>query len=408
VKQGRFASVVALAAIGATSRCDTAVRLGNMGPTQTAASAGSSDPSRACEYTVREFAGENQRLSSIDADRVRRWLTDSSSDTSAPCATQLARIAPEFSEGEVIPSEDDVRAMIRTLVRATGSDALTWDVQHDGHQIRAHIIAADLARRGWNAHKLFALGNLAPRDADQRFLRRGGMLSDGSGTSGTSDPREARRWLYHPAAVVLTRVDGRESASFACPDDREQRCSFRVIDPSLRASRATATTDDAIGLFSLRDWLRALRPIESDATRGVSLEFARRAQFLPRVTVATSPSVELVVTEAEQCPVGADALASRRATLRASRHGDPTAGYRTVFAVRSSVGENPGQVEIEGIDEPLFVRDAAMARELEGARSRGALVSVTYADADGVVRGVRVEEGTAPSVCLRAAVTMGD
>ncbi len=396
--------MVALAAIGATSRCDTAVRLGNMGPTQqTAASAG--DSSRECRYTVRELAGENERLSSIDADRVRRWLTDSSSDTSAPCATQLARIAPEFSEGESIPSEDDVRAMVRTLVRGTGSDAITWDVQHDGHQIRAHIIAADLARRGWNAHKLFALGNLAPRDADQRFLRRGGMLSDGSGTS---DAREARRWLYHPAAVVLARVDGRESASFACPDNREQRCSFRVIDPSLRASRATATTDDAIGLFNLRDWLRALRPLESDAARGVSLEFARRAQFLPRATATTSPSVELVVTEAEQCPVGVDALASRRATLRASRHGDPTAGYRAVFAVRNSAGENPAQLELEGIDEPLFVRDAAMARELEGARSRGALVSVTYADADGVVRAVRVEEGTAPSVCLRAAVTMGD
>jgi hypothetical protein len=61
------------------------------------------------------------------------------------------------------------------------------------------------------------------------------------------------------------------------------------------------------------------------------------------------------------------------------------------------------------------VRGRALAVVLNvcacGARSgieRGALVSVTYADADGVVRGVRVEEGTAPSVCLRAAVTMGD
>lgn len=391
--------MVALVCLGGLSHCDTAVRLGNMGPNSSGPSTSGAERAPSCEFTVREFAGENPRLSSINADRVRRWLADSASDPSAPCAPLLARVSPEFGEGEGIPSEDEVRAFVRDLVRSSGAESLSWDVRHDGDQIRAHIITASLARRGWNAHKLFAVGNLAPRDVDQRFFRRGGMLSD---TDATSDPRAARRLIYHPAAVVLMRIDGREAASFACPDNSELRCTLRVIDPSVRASRSSATTDDAMGLLTLRDWLRALRPLESDATRGVALEFARRAQFLPRVLRGVGEPVELVVTEAEQCPVGQDALVSRRTALRASRHGDPTAGYRAVFAIRES------SVEIEGVDEPLTVRDATIARDLEAARARGSLVSVTYSDADGVVQRVRVEEGTAPSVCLRAAVTLGD
>lgn len=391
--------MVALVLLGGQSRCDTAVRLGNMGPNSTGPAASGAERSNECTFTVREATGENPRLSSINADRVRRWLADSASDPTAPCAPLLARVSPEFAEGEGIPSEDEVRAFVRELVRSSGSESLNWDIRHDGDQIRAHIITAALARRGWNAHKLFAIGNLAPRDVDQRFVRRGGMLSDGSATS---DPRDARRWIYHPAAVVLMRIDGREAASFACPDNSELRCTLRVIDPSVRASRSSATTDDAMGLLPLRDWLRAIRPLESDSARGVALEFARRAQFLPRALRGVGDPVELVVTDGEQCPVAADALVARRTTLRASRHGDPTAGYRAVFSVRES------SVEIEGIDEPLTVRDAAMLRDLEAARARGALVSVTYTDADGVVQRVRVEEGTAPSVCLRAAVTMGD
>jgi hypothetical protein len=370
-----------------------------MGPNSSGPSTSGAEREPECTFTVREFAGENPRLSSIDADRVRRWIVDSASDPSAPCAPLLARVSPEFGEGEGIPSEDEVRAFVRDLVRSSGAESLSWDVRHDGDQIRAHIITASLARRGWNAHKLFAVGSLAPRDVDQRFFRRAGMLSD---SDATSDPRAARRLIYHPAAVVLMRIDGREAASFACPDNGQLRCALRVIDPSLRASRSSATTDDAMGLLTLRDWLRALRPLESDATRGVALEFARRAQFLPRVLRGVGEPVELVVTEAEQCPVDQDALASRRTALRASRHGVPTAGYRAVFAIRGST------VEIEGVDEPLTVRDATIARDLEAARARGALVSVTYSDADGVVQRVRVEEGTAPSVCLRAAVTLGD
>lgn len=388
-----------LVCLGGLWCCDTTIRLGNMGSNSSGSSRTGSERALECTFTVREWTDAHPRLSWIDADRVRRWLMDAANDPSAPCAPLLARVSPEFSEGEGIPSEAEVRAFVRELVQSTGAESLAWDIRHDGDQIRAHIIAASLARRGWNVHKLFAIGNLVPRDVDQRFFRRGGMRSD---DDTTSDPHAARRLIYHPAAVIVMRIDGRQTTSFACPDDSERRCTLRVIDPSLRSSRSSATTDDAMGLLTVRDWLRALRPLDSDANRGIALEFARRAQFLPRVLRGVGEPVELVVTDADQCAVSQDALLARRAILLANRHGAPTASYRTVLAMREST------VAIEGIDEPLMVRDATLARELDAARARGALVSVTYSDVDAVVQRVRVEEGMAPNVCLRATVTFGD
>lgn len=356
---------------------------------------------------MREAPAESERVSTVRVEQVRRWLSDSAATDNDPCAPQLARLVVEFADGEAIPSESDVRSALRDVVRApnNGPDSLSWEIQHDGHQIRAHILATQLARRGWNVHKLFVLGELAPRDVDQRYLRRGGMLFDGQTTA---DPREARRWTWHVAPVVLVRVDGREGQSFSCPDDREQRCAFRVLDPSIRAGRASATTDDAMGLFLVRDWLRALRPQESDARRGLSLELGRRLQVLPR-SIHRDPSArELIVTESEQCPLGADALSQRRASLRASLHGDANAQYRAIIALRPASDGAPATVELEGINELLAVRDAALVANLDRARSSGALVSVTYADATGEVRAVRVESSTAPSVCLRAASSLGD
>jgi hypothetical protein len=358
---------------------------------------------------VRELPAETERVSTVRPDQARRWLTDSSFIEREQCPAQLARIVVEFADGDVIPSENDVRSALRAVVRApnNGPDSVAWDIQHDGHHVRAHILTTLLARRGWNAHKLFVIGELAPRDVDQRYLRRGGMLFDGQTTP---DPRQARRWLWHVAPLIVVRVDGRAAASFACPDDREQRCALRVLDPSIRAGRATATTDDAMGLFLLSDWLRALRPQESDARQGLSLELARRSQMLPRsVHGGSSATVsELVVTESEQCPIGADALASRRSALRASRHGDAQAAYRAVLSVRPASAEAPAMVELEGINETLIVRDASMLASLEQARSSGSLASVTYADATSEVRTVRVESSTAPSACLRAAISLGD
>lgn len=374
-----------------------------MGPTPSSGAA--ADAPAQCQYTVRESRASSERLTAIRADLVQQWLTQSFADRSAPCATQLARLAPEFAEGEAIPNEEALRAAVRELARASGRDSLVWEMQHDGNQLRAHVIADAIARRGWNAHKLFAIGNLVGRDIDGRYFRRGGMLSDGTTTS---DANDARRWTYHPAVVVLLRIDGRESASFACPDDREQRCAFRVIDPTLRTGRASATTDDAMGLFSVRDWLRALRPLDAQRVRGVSIELARRAQMTPASMGPNLEASELFITESEQCPVGLEALSARRSALRASRHGDATAGYRQLFALRAASAGQPAEIEIEGVDEPLFVRDPAVLAALEQARSRNALVSVTYADADAVARAVRIEESSAPSHCLRAAITLGD
>ncbi len=386
--------------------CDTAIRLGNTGSSQGAQGAERAASAPRCEYSVREMGPENERVSTVPAERVRRWLVDSAATPNERCAAQIARVVPEFAEGETIPPLESVRELLRAVVRdASGPDALAWDIQHDGHHLRAHALAAALSRRGWNAHKLFALGALAPRDVDQRYFRRGGMLSDGSTTS---DARAARRWIYHAAATVVVRVDGREGQSFPCPDEREQRCAFRVLDPSLRAGRATGTTDDAIGLLTVSEWARALRPVDGPAPEGVSLELARRSQVLPRALHGAGTFAELVVTDAEQCPIGAEALASRRALLRTTRHGDASANFRSVLAVRPGASGQPASLEIEGIDEALSVSNAEWVAELQRAQSSGALVTVTYFGATGEVRGVRVEQGTAPSVCLRAAVVMGD
>jgi hypothetical protein len=393
-------------ALGVLLGCDTAIRLGNQGGPSTGSS-GASVGTRAaerCGYTVGERRAESERVSTVRSDQVRRWLTDGAYNASDPCAVQLARVAVEFADGEAIPSEGEVRTMLREVLRRTsGPEAIVWELQHDGHHLRAHTLASMLARRGWNAHKLFALGSLAPRDIDGRYLRAGGMLFDGATTS---DPNAARRWLWHPAAVVLVRVDGRSGESFACPDDAEQRCALRVLDPSLRAGRATGTTDDGIGFFSLRDWLRFLRPLESDARRGVSLEFARRLQLLPLAVHPSSSARELIVTDADQCPIGSDALSARRAALRTRNHGDPSAQFRAVLAVTAPRGAEAGWVELEGIDERLSLRQSALVSVLEEARARGALVSVTYDDETSEVRTVRVEEGAAPSVCLRASVVL--
>ncbi|MBL8678299.1 MAG: hypothetical protein JNK05_03995 [Myxococcales bacterium] len=388
------------------SACDTAVRLGNTSP-NAGASSGASASGPRCEYTVDESPAESERVSTVRADQVRRWLVDSSASDSDPCAARLARVVVEFADGEAIPSENELRTALRDVVRApsNSADSLAWDIQHDGHPIRAHILATQLARRGWNVHKLFVLGDLAPRDVDQRFLRRGGMVFDGQTTP---DGREARRWSWHVAPVVLVRVDGRAGQSFACPDDRDQRCALRVLDPSVRAGRASATTDDAMGLFHLRDWLRALRPQDSDARRGLALEFARRLQFLPRSLLRGPSTSELVVTESEQCPIGTDALAQRRTALRASLHGDARAQYRAVVALNPQRESAPATVELEGINEALVVRDPTLVASLEQARSSGSLATVTYDDATSEVRAVRVESSTAPSVCLRAAISLGD
>jgi hypothetical protein len=385
-------------ALGAIPACDTAIRLGNMGP-PVAPPSRSGDEAR-CAYTAFTVDDPNARLSAVSVTVARAWLADAASGLDAPCPVRIARVSPEFSEGEGIPTLEEARGALRALV-APG--VLPWELSQDGSQQVAHAIARSLASRGFNAHKLFAIGRLNPRDVDERFLRRGGLFSD---RRTTSDPSEAQRWSYHPAAVIVVRVDGREGQSFPCADDRARRCAWRVLDPAIRLGRAAATTDDALGLLTVSRWLRALRPADEGSSVGISLELARRGQVLPR-SVHASAFDPVVVSDGDGCALDPDGVRERAATRRAGRGSVVTASYRAIVSIEADAGPG-GSLQLEGIDVPITVPDRVTLDRLRFARDASALVTVSYDGETATLRAWRPERGMAPTPCLRATLVLGD
>jgi hypothetical protein len=371
-----------------------------MGPSSAPPSATRSGSELRCVYTGHTVVDAHARLSSVAPDAVRGWLEDAVAGFDAPCPPRLVRVAPDFSEGETIPSLDAARGFLREMV-APG--VLPWELSQDGSQQIAHALASALAARGFNAHALFAMGRLAPRDVDGRFLRRSGLLSDGRSTS---EPAEARRWTYHVAAAVVVRVDGRAGPSFPCADDRAQRCAWRVLDPMIRLGRARATTDEDLGLLSVSSWLRALRPADEASGSGISLELARHEQMLPRA-LHRSAFDPLVIGEGDGCGLDPEGLRARAAARRGARDATVTASYRAILSIEAD-SQGRGALELEGVDEPLALADRSIAEGLRLAMAASAPVTVSYDGATATVRAWRPERGMAPTPCLRATLASGE
>ncbi|MDP3274277.1 MAG: hypothetical protein Q8Q09_03725 [Deltaproteobacteria bacterium] len=381
-----------------TASCDVAIGLGNTSRTEGRSSGSTTDRApRACRYEGRAVAAEPDRLSRISGEQIAGWMRDALRQDSAQCASQVVRVRPELDAGDGFPTLERVRAWLRALLERQGrASAVVFDLGLDAETIRPWYLARELAREGYNAHMLFAVGALAPRDLDGRYLSEGGVVHEGF----TTDVRRARRWSWHGAPMVIVRVDGREGLSFPCPDDSSARCALRVLDPVLRSDRLRGTTDDAIGLLSLMDWVRALRPAEP--AQGLSLELGRRGQILPRTLSGAETLSELVLTDADQCNLDPTTLNERVALLQRASHRPWRASYRRIFAVQSD--RNGATVALEGLNQSLHTTDASTVATLERALAAGQSVSADFDPRTREVTQVTVEEHGAPSPCLRAVL----
>ncbi len=349
-----------------------------------------------CSYIAHPVATDPERLSRSNSDTVQRWLSDVTFDWNVNCPVNFARVRPELADWERFPTQVQLRAYVQELLHRSGARRIPFDLLHDATHLRAHWIANELAAAGWNAHKLFAIGSLVPRDQDQRFFRRATPVFSGE----TADFHDARRWTFHVAPVVIATVDGREGRSFPCPDNADRRCNLFVIDPSLRPHRAEGTTDDAVGLFTVAQWLTNIRPLENDPVQGIALELTRRAQMLPR-TLSVGDSSDVVVTDGDTCNTIPPAIFQRRDMAQSQRHHNLTAGFRTIERVSSAPAGAPVFVDIEGLGEPLAVRAAPLRALIETALRERHTVSVVYNSASDEVSEVRVEGTAAPTVCER-------
>lgn len=341
-------------------------------------------------------SNDPERLSRSSTDTVTRWMSDLTFDWNTSCPVQFARVRPELADWERYPTLQQLRAYVHELLRRGGPRRIPFELLHDATHLRAHWIANELSAAGWNAHKIFALGALYPRDIDQRYFRQNGPVFNGV----TSDYHEARRLTFHVAPIVVVTVDGRASRSFPCPDNADRRCSLMVIDPALRPHRLEGTTDDAMGLFTLPEWLTVLRPIETEPVQGVALEFTRRAQMLPRSLTGGEGS-DVVVGDSDTCNGIPPEILQRREMAQSQRHHDLTAGFRTIERLFSGTAATDTFVDIEGLGQPLAVRSAPLRELLERALRERHTVSVTYNSARDEVANVRVEGAAAPTVCER-------
>lgn len=350
-----------------------------------------------CSYIAHRLSEDPDRVSRVSSETVQRWLGTLTVDFNQNCPPELTRVRPELADWERFPTQVQLRAYVHELLHRSGARRIPFDLLHDATHLRAHWIANELAAAGWNAHKLFILGSLYPRDQDQRFFRRNGPVFSGE----TTDYHDARRWTFHVAPVVIATVDGREGRSFPCPDNADRRCNLFVIDPSLRPHRLDGTTDDAVGLFTVSEWLTQVRPIETDPVQGIALEFTRRAQMLPRTLSSANDSSEVVVGESDACNAIPPAILQRREMAQSQRHHDLTAGFRMIERVFAGRSANEAYVDIEGLGEPLAVRSAPLRALLERAQRERHTVSVTYNSASDEVGNVRVEGTAAPTLCER-------
>lgn len=392
-----------------------------------------------CVYTARPVTESVPVTGTLTRERAEQWLTVAAAQRPSQCPVQLTRVRPEW-RAAYIPTLSELRATMREVTRVPAErDWDEWppsDDQHldwwmlvaalDGAQLRAQLLARLLAQRGFNVHKLFAIGALTLR-YDEVHAYDAPLPSIGEnrvhlpfvqstehrfdswwGSRGTQFPRTV---LYRPAPVVLVRLERDEPGAVECPDHRASRCALRVLDQALYPRPLQRETDDELGVFSVARWLDRMRSVPANGGDrvGVSLEFGRRTQVIPMTLFGVAGPSLVEVADSDDCPMHASDVVLRAWGELRGRHGIGwRAESRRVLAVYDSplsviAGSLPlwRAVIVEGVDEPLWVPPRMLSDFVSASRT-GARVRISNGE-----RGWWAQPARRGGACEVSAMTSG-